>query len=253
MSLKWNTCSILAMCVHIVQGLSVHFKNPHPFYVALGRELVLEASIEKTLPVEKIFMVAWECNTASGSRRLATWQSDAGKTQEARISIENGGTTLKISGVQESDFGRYTITVTDQDGTQTLTEKEVSKSEKPPEASVELRCDVSGERAHWDSPVVTWLIDGVEVTNQTANVSDGGSRLHLQEVTGHNYTCISNSSLGTSVAQFIIPEFNKAGSLCDAAKAAIVLWVVLVIALIVIGIFYLKRKNDKGRYNSAPS
>ncbi|XP_062394580.1 uncharacterized protein LOC134082694 [Sardina pilchardus] len=214
MNLKWNACSIMAMCVLMVEGLSVRFKNPHPFYVALGRELVLEASIEKT-PAENIFMVAWECNTAAGSRRLATWQGDPGNMQDPRISIEKGGATLKISGVRESDFGRYTITATDQDGRQTSMEKYVSKSEKPPKASVQLRCDVSHERAQWDSPVVTWLVDGVEVTNQTANISDGGSKIHLQEANGHNYTCISNSSLGTSVAHFIIPGSTSVATKLD--------------------------------------
>lgn len=82
-------------------------------------------------------------------------------------------------------------------------------SEKPPEASVVLLCDVSREEAQWDSPVFTWLVDGVELTNQTANMSDGGSKLHLQGMKGNNYTCISNSSLGTSVSHFIIPGLKK--------------------------------------------
>lgn len=75
----------------------------------------------------------------------------------------------------------------------------------PPDASVSLLCGMSGERTQWDSPVVTWFVDGVEMTNQTANMSNGGSTLHLQEVKGHNYTCISDSSQGTAVAYFIIP------------------------------------------------
>ncbi|KAG5270760.1 hypothetical protein AALO_G00171960 [Alosa alosa] len=242
MNLKWNACSIVAMWVHMAQGLSVHFTNPHPFHVALGRELVLEAFIEK-IPVEKIFMVAWECNTAAGSRRLATWQGDPGKTQGPRISIEKGGATLKISGVRDSDFGRYTITVTDQDGTQTFSEKDVSKSEEPPKASVKLQCDVSGERAQWDSPVITWLVDGVEVTNETSNISDAGSKLHLQEAKGHNYTCISNSSLGISVAHFIIPEYDKPQH--RTAAISIVLGVVLSIVLLAIGILWYRSRRRK--------
>lgn len=201
MNLRWSTCFIMAMCVHMVQGLSVHFKIPKPFYVALGRELVLEAMIEKTLG-EKIFMVTWELSTNTGARRLATYP---GKIQEPRISIEEEGATLRISAVQESDFGHYTITVTDGDGRQKSAGKDIEKNVDPPDASVSLLCGMSGERTQWDSPVVTWFVDGVELTNQTANMSNGGSRLHLQDVKGHNYTCISDSSQGTAVAYFIIP------------------------------------------------
>lgn len=112
--------------VHMVQGLSVHFKNPKPFYVALGRELVLEAEVEK-IPVEKVSLVTWECNADTGARTLATYP---GKTQDPRIRMEKEGAVLRISDVRASDFGRYTITVTDQDGTKTYTEKHVKQSGK---------------------------------------------------------------------------------------------------------------------------
>lgn len=112
--------------VDMVQGLSVHFKNPKPFYVALGRVLVLEAVVEK-IPAEKVFMVTWECNTNEGARRIASYP---GGTQDARLSMEKEGTTLRISDVQESDFGLYTVTVTDGDGRQTFKEKQVTNSGK---------------------------------------------------------------------------------------------------------------------------
>ncbi|XP_031431757.1 uncharacterized protein LOC105901619 [Clupea harengus] len=238
MNLKWMTGFILALCVQLVQGLSVHFKIPKPIYVALGRELVLDASIEKTTE-EKIFMVTWERISDKGARRLATYP---GKTQDPKISMEREGSTLRIAGVQESDFGRYTITVTNQNGIQTSDEKDVGKHEKPPEASVVLLCDVSREEAQWDSPVFTWLVDGVELTNQTANMSDGGSKLHLQGMKGNNYTCISNSSLGTSVSHFIIPDSTEGPDGCPSCPIRTVI-VSLVIVLAVIGLFLFLRRN----------
>ncbi|KAL2084052.1 hypothetical protein ACEWY4_019570 [Coilia grayii] len=210
MNLNWMPCVLLALCAQKLQGLSVEFGRPLPFRVALGRELVLQ-SITKKLPTEDILMVTWEYNGDTGMRRLATIP---GKIQDYRISMEDGGTTLRLSDIQESDFGRYIITVTGLDGTQSSAYKDVRKSDRPPEASVVLLCDVSPEGAQWDSPVVTWLVDGVKVTNQTAHTSEGGSKLHLQELKGRNYTCISNSSLGTSVAHFILPDSAVSGNPC---------------------------------------
>lgn len=221
----------MAICVHMVQGLSVHFKNPKPFYVVLGRELVLETNIQK-IAAEKVSMVTWECNTDSGARTLATYP---GKTQDSRIRMEREGAILRISDVRASDFGRYTITVTDQDGTKTYKEKHVKQSEKPPDASVLLLCGVSGERASWDSPMVKWLVDGVELTNEMANISDGGSKLLLQEVKGPNYTCIRDCSQGTSVAYFIIADPTKY-NLAPCCIGLIVIGVAMLIVLV--GIFW---------------
>ncbi|KAK6326158.1 hypothetical protein J4Q44_G00018030 [Coregonus suidteri] len=53
------------------------------------------------------------------------------------------------------------------------------------------------------SPVFSWLVDGVEVSNQTANLSTDGRRLYVSGMKGHNYTCVVNSSLGTSVTYYI--------------------------------------------------
>ncbi|XP_063054830.1 uncharacterized protein LOC134449021 isoform X3 [Engraulis encrasicolus] len=206
MSLQWMSCVLLSlMCAHELQSLSVSFTNPWPFHVAVGRDLVLESSIE-ILPGEELLMLTWERNVGTEARRLATIEATRqATTQDSRISTENNGTILRISGVQESDFGRYTITATDGNtGTQQSAHKYVRKSDRPPETSVVLLCDVSAARAQWDRPVVTWLVDGVKLTNQTANTSEGGSKLHLQEVKGRNYTCISDSSLGTSTAHFIL-------------------------------------------------
>lgn len=49
------------------------------------------------------------------------------------------------------------------------------------------------DKAQWDSPQFSWLVDGVPVTNQT------GSRLNISEVQGVNYTCVIKSSLGVTL------------------------------------------------------
>ncbi|KAL2084051.1 hypothetical protein ACEWY4_019569 [Coilia grayii] len=248
MNLKLMTCVILAVSAQTIQGLSVKYRHPKPIYVALGRDLVLEAFIEK-LPVEKVLMVTWERNSDTGARRVATFP---GKTQDPRISMTSEGTTLRISGVQESDFGRYTITVTDQDGTQTLVDNDVRKNDRPPEASVVLLCDVSRDRAQWDSPVVTWLVDGVEVTNQTAHTSEGGSRLHLQELKGRNYTCICNSSLGTSVAHFIIPDSTEGSNQHSGYIATIVILCILFAVTVMCFCLHMKKQNKKKHTRNPP-
>ncbi|KAL2084050.1 hypothetical protein ACEWY4_019568 [Coilia grayii] len=206
-----------------INGWAVHFINRGPLYVALGRTLVLEATIDKTPGVD-ILLMTWERKNRIGSMRLAEYPGDV---IHRRVSLGKGGVEIRLRDVEESDYGNYTFAVTDAKGTQKQDVAVVLRADKPPEASVVLLCDASRDRAQWDSSVVTWLVDGVEVTNQTAHTSEGGSRLHLQELKGRNYTCISNSSLGTSVAHFIIPGCPKETG-CSSSVAVALTIVALV-------------------------
>ncbi|XP_063054828.1 uncharacterized protein LOC134449021 isoform X1 [Engraulis encrasicolus] len=239
MNHKLMTRVILVVCIQQIQSLSVRYIDEQPIYVSVGRDLVLETVIEK-LPQEKVLMVTWERTSDAGARRLATIP---GKTQDSRISTAKDGATLRISGLQESDFGHYTITVTDQDGTQTFKGKDVRKNDRPPETSVVLLCDVSAARAQWDRPVVTWLVDGVKLTNQTANTSEGGSKLHLQEVKGRNYTCISDSSLGTSTAHFILADSTQIPGHLSLITVIVILCIVFAAVSVIFYCLYTKLKK----------
>lgn len=70
----------------------------------------------------------------------------------------------------------------------------------PPTTSLSMHCSVAALGAQWDSPSFLWHVDGVKVTNETGELSEDGSLLRLVNL-GHNYTCITSSSQGTSEVQ----------------------------------------------------
>ncbi|XP_031431684.2 uncharacterized protein LOC105901678 isoform X3 [Clupea harengus] len=223
----------------MTNDLAVSFLTTGSLYVALGQTLVLEATVDKS-PDVNVVLVTWERNNPTGSLRLAEYP---GRIFNPRVTLEREGEWIRLSDVQESDYGNYTVSVTDSYGTQKHDMKIVLKAEKPPEASVVLLCDVSREEAQWDSPVFTWLVDGVELTNQTANMSDGGSKLHLQGMKGHNYTCISNSSLGTSVSHFIIPECTECPSCSNDVAIAMTIEAMIVLVISVLSCYVLMKQK----------
>lgn len=71
-------------------------------------------------------------------------------------------------------------------------------------SSISLLCEAAIERASWDDTTYSWSVDGVEVSNQTANLSADGRRLHLSGMRGHKYNCIASNSLGISIVHYII-------------------------------------------------
>ncbi|XP_063054824.1 uncharacterized protein LOC134449018 [Engraulis encrasicolus] len=174
----------------------VRYTTKGPLYVALGRDLVLTATI-LNVSNETSLTLSWERgNQAHGTMRLA---DRPGRLIHPRVTIEDK--VLRLRGMEESDYGDYKFTATNKIGEMKHDTVAVRKAERPPAASIVLLCHVS-ETCQWDSPVVTWLVDGVKVTNQGARTSEGGAKLHLQEVKGRIYTCISDSCLGTSTAHF---------------------------------------------------
>lgn len=69
-------------------------------------------------------------------------------------------------------------------------------TENPPKASLSMQCSVSTEGAQWDNPSFFWIVDGVSVTNKNETSEDGS--VLRSETLGQNYTCITDSSHGTS-------------------------------------------------------
>lgn len=60
-----------------------------------------------------------------------------------------------------------------------------------------MQCNVQIVGAQWDHTAFSWQVDGVNVTNQTGEISADGSTLFLTDL-GQSYTCITDSSQGTS-------------------------------------------------------
>ncbi|XP_041757728.1 uncharacterized protein LOC121585454 isoform X1 [Coregonus clupeaformis] len=191
-------CLILALLLHPHQCLSVYFQNQGLLYVALGRDLVLLTQFQIT-PTEKIIIVTWDRETEKGQGqvRLANHQDAPGNP------LDQKGALFRVANISSSNYGVYTITVTDQMGNEESAKILVRESVAAPVASLSLQCEVANDRAQWDSPVFSWLVDGVEASNQTANLSTDGRRLYVSGMKGHNYTCVVNSSLGTIVTYYI--------------------------------------------------
>ncbi|XP_035382497.1 uncharacterized protein si:dkeyp-97a10.2 isoform X2 [Electrophorus electricus] len=177
----------------ILSCVSVRFPSREPVYVALGRTLVLKAQFE-VQPAEKIRLVTWDHKRGSQEVRLVTNNSP----HNNRVTVEMDRQQLRLTGVQNSDYGHYTVMVTDDKGNQISASVEVLNVHSPPVASLSLQCTLQTKGAQWDVPSYTWWMDGVEVTNLTANLSADHSTFYLQESLAQNYTCIVNSNQGTS-------------------------------------------------------
>ncbi|KAL6462131.1 hypothetical protein MHYP_G00285530 [Metynnis hypsauchen] len=190
-------CFIATQLQWTCRSLSVKFPYEKPIYVALGRTLVVEAQFELQ-PGENVRLVMWDRKRDSEVRLVTD-----GRTTDKRISVEKNGALLKLTGVKESDYGFYVITVTDDNGDQIVTNVEVRKAQTPPVASFSLDCAVVTEGEQWDKPVFSWWVDGQEINNNTGNLSADGSKLRLQNIQANNYTCVIDSSQGTSVVQHI--------------------------------------------------
>ncbi|XP_029593475.1 uncharacterized protein LOC115177108 [Salmo trutta] len=233
--LVWRICLILALLPHPHQCLSVHFQNKGLLYVALGRDLVLQTQFQIT-PTEKIVMVIWDYETEKGQGqvRLANHQAAPGNP------LDQKGALFRVENINSSNYGVYIITVIDQMGNEESAKILVRESVAAPVASLSLQCEVANDRAQWDSPVVSWLVDGVEVSNQTANLSADGRNLYVSGMKGHNYTCVVNSSLGTSVTNYITdsptPSQSKQSceTWCVVILATILATVIIIIIILVI-------------------
>ncbi|KAL0171247.1 hypothetical protein M9458_031558, partial [Cirrhinus mrigala] len=97
-----------------VQCLSVRFTNQQSLYVIKGQNLILQAQIE-LLDGEHVDKVTWD-HAAKTSGKTSTIAEFPRKISDGRVTLEQQGATLKISGYQAADAGVYTVTVTDKSG-----------------------------------------------------------------------------------------------------------------------------------------
>uniref|UniRef100_A0A3B1IZF6 Ig-like domain-containing protein n=1 Tax=Astyanax mexicanus TaxID=7994 RepID=A0A3B1IZF6_ASTMX len=168
-------------------GMSVNLPYKSPIYVSYGRKLALQAQVTKS-PAEILLLVTWDVRNGEGEFRLDTNKSP-----------DPDNVHLQIAKVER--YGSYIVTVTDSHGDQTYASVEVRKSTNPPKASVSMLCSIIPEGPMWDSPVFSWWVNGIKVTNQTAHLSSDGSRIHLVNTLANNYTCVVDSSQGSSTVQ----------------------------------------------------
>ncbi|XP_036395135.1 uncharacterized protein LOC118784808 [Megalops cyprinoides] len=225
---------LLCPCQYVC--VSVYFSNPRPLYVALGQRLVLEARVIRTTE-EQILSVMWEREEEGGSvQRKVRVAEFPGTPSNLRVTTEQEGATLSITDFHKEDYGLYTITITDLQGNQRSAGRVVRQSERAPKASISLLCDVPRGMEQWDSPEFLWLVDGEEVSNQTANLSADGRKLFPPGTCRRNYTCIVSSSLGSSSVQYITdcPEEPKTQNRCHACIAVAVICSCLILILLCI-------------------
>ncbi|XP_039544716.1 uncharacterized protein LOC120491147 [Pimephales promelas] len=228
--LVWILCTtVILMPVCLNGPITVHVKTGRPLYVALGQNIVLEAEFKKN-PDDVIVMVTWDLERGKDTIRLSA-------AQGSRISLEKNNALLQISHVAEGDFGIYKVTVTDSNGYQEHDSVEVRKIEEPPKAYIArmLECVVDKhDKAQWDSPQFSWLVDGIPVTNQT------GSRLNISEVQGVNYTCVIKNSLNvTFMTHYKAPKESR-----PCFTGLIAVGVIMLTAFCVAGLFVMKKYRE---------
>ncbi|XP_027009629.1 uncharacterized protein LOC113647200 isoform X2 [Tachysurus fulvidraco] len=228
---------ILRMCV----GIAIEFPNKDPLYVALGRTLVLEAQFQLKQN-ERISLRTWEHKNSEGEVRVA----DGDKTYNNRTSVEKNGALLRIKGVVKNDIGLYKVTVTTSNGDQVSAARQVLEITNPPKASLSMQCSVSTEGAQWDSPSFLWIVDGVSITNKN-ETSEDGSVLRSKTL-GQNYTCITDSSHGTSQAElYREPSAQTALDSCQRGSCtALIICLVIetIILVLMIGYWvYMSKKS----------
>ncbi|XP_049323676.1 uncharacterized protein LOC111197455 isoform X3 [Astyanax mexicanus] len=199
-------------------GISVNLPYKSPIYVSYGRKLALQAQVTKS-PAETLLLVTWDVRNGEGEFRLDTNKSP-----------DPDNVHLQVAKVER--YGSYIVTVTDRLGDQTSASVEVRKSTNPPKASVSMQCSIIPEGPMWDSPVFSWWVNGNKVTNQTSHLSSDGSRIHLVNTLDNNYTCVVDSSQGSSTVQINTePCSSRSGLIAVAVIEGILLAIVLVIVL----------------------
>lgn len=205
-------------------GISVSFPYKSPIYVFPDRMLVLQAQVTKS-PAEILRLVTWDLKNGEGEFRIVTDKSP--NPDNVRYQID-----------KVNRYGVYIVTVTDSFGDQTYASVEVRKSTKPPKASVSMQCGIAPEGTMWDSPVFSWWVNGVKVTNQTAHLSSEGSTFHLLDTLDNNYTCVIDSSQGTSRV-----EINTEP--CSSCSGWIAFAVIELVLLTIVGILFLRPRIKK--------
>lgn len=106
--------------------MSVRIVNEEPVHVVPGSILLLQARIEHG-PLEQISMVTWEREAETGiNPEKVTLGMCSGRglkctgmRPKGRVTLEEQGATLKISGYTVADGGVYAVTITDQTGAKT--------------------------------------------------------------------------------------------------------------------------------------
>lgn len=244
--------------LHMSVSISVTFPNKEPLNIALGRTLVLEAQYQLQQG-DKIILRTWERKNSDGEVRVA----DGDEAHNNRTFVEKNGALLRINGVTDSDYGLYKFTVTVASGDQVSDSRNVLKITNPPKASLSMKCSTPSVGAQWDSPVFSWQVDGVSITNQTGEISADGSTLLLRNL-GQNYTCVTDSSQGMSKVQVSSkapdqqpdPEPDASLNGCYSVVWVVfaVLEFIIIIIAVLIGLYCYKKHTSKedGGYRNAP-
>ncbi|KAJ8341037.1 hypothetical protein SKAU_G00333280 [Synaphobranchus kaupii] len=215
--------------------IAVKFPSDLPLSVALGRTLVLEAQIDKG--PEETVSVRWSIKQGSKTYRFPNQEN-------AKLTVDNF-----------SKAGNYTITVMDKSGKEVSASRFVRESEVAPRVSIPLLCEVSNDSEQWDTPKFMWLANGVDTT---ANLSADGKMLYPSGACVHNYTCIVNSSLGTSSTHYLN---TGCGTNTDDQTwnggCTVIVWVLLVlllaaVAAIIFCILKIRKLQRKPKIAAVP-
>ncbi|KAM9436153.1 uncharacterized protein Hap1MRO34_000681 isoform 1-T2 [Clarias gariepinus] len=225
--------------LHLSLSISVTFPNKEPLFIALGRTLVLEAQFQLQ-PSENILLRTWELKNDAGEVRVA--EDLTGNNN--RTTVEKNGALLRIREFKDVDFGIYKITVTTYNGDQVSDSREVIKISSPPRVYLSMQCNIQSVGTQWDSPVYSWQVDGVGVSNATM-VSTDGSALLVKNLSG-SYTCITESSQGRSEATVAVQGSDK------SSHTGLIVVIVLeaIIIFVLTGLCCYMRRKSKSHANN---
>ncbi|KAJ7985317.1 hypothetical protein DPEC_G00350820 [Dallia pectoralis] len=248
-SVSLSLLLVLPSCCH---GMTIHFENTQTVYVLPAERLVLRVKISPG-PTERIARITWEWEPERakdpgnpGRVMLITFPGNA-KRMDGRVSLDQEGRVLELEGFGRGDSGVYTVTVTDQTGAQTSTQRVVKEYEAVHHPSV--RVNVSHSSLYcveaWGTDLkFSWFHEQAAITDAVGHVSPDGKTLFVSStpICGH-FTCVVGNRLGHSSATYTAEP-------CDSEGKGTIVTVVSLIFLLVCGgalSFLLWRRHRRHR------
>ncbi|XP_035248180.1 uncharacterized protein LOC118213370 [Anguilla anguilla] len=222
----WVFCLFLVLCPELVLSLSVQFQSEEPVYVILSQTLVLEARLDLA-DGEQVATVTWEREaegrTDRGKVKVAEFP---GKAPDARVTTEQQGATLRVTGFSHEDRGIYTVTATGTAGSRSSAARTVREYEAVNHVSVAINV------SHWllwcgeawgTDPRYSWLHEKAPVTEEVGRASPDGTELHLSGRPCGHFTCIVSNRLGHSSATYTAEPCERQGGGTAVGVALLVL------------------------------
>ncbi|XP_073704055.1 uncharacterized protein [Garra rufa] len=228
------------------QCLSVRFTNQQSLYVINGQNLILQAQIE-LLDGEHVAKVTWD-HAAETSGKTSTIAEFPRKVSDGRMTLEQQGTTLKITDYRAADAGVYMVTVIDRTGQRRSAQRTVQEYLAVHHVSVMVNVSHSVlhcKEAWGTEPIFTWLHEKVVVTEKVGHVSADGTSLHVSGTFCGHFTCVVSNRLGHSSAAYNAEACEST----NRSTTAVIVFLLLILTLVAAALAFILWRRHRRRYN----